>query len=259
MEAVFKLLPIKEILRVFRAGALATREILDSVYAGVVYRVTEMEESVNPEEIGDFLCAAALDNTPFLQQGSSSSPLPTGISSHGSFIDIAGNTIDEVEMDLGLVSSPPPKDRSLSDSGDLAEAEFCDIHENSGDLAETDFCDIHGNSGDLAETDFLYEFHGCYFHGCVHCFNGSRNEKISNSPLETMDMRYKATLKKSALLRGKGYEVVEMWECNFDRMIRDNRGLSRFIEANPLSTEPPKTLETRFLEVGQTAYGYTIR
>ncbi|KAG8235576.1 hypothetical protein J437_LFUL013126 [Ladona fulva] len=85
----------------------------------------------------------------------------------------------------------------------------------------------------------VYEFHGCYFHGCVHCFAGSRDEKISNSPRETMNMRHEATLKKSSLLREGGYEVVEMWECGFDTMIRDNPGLARFIEGNPLSTEPP--------------------
>ncbi|KAG8228909.1 hypothetical protein J437_LFUL011157 [Ladona fulva] len=68
---------------------------------------------------------------------------------------------------------------------------------------------------------------------------GSRDEKISNSPRETMNMRYEATLKKSSLLREGGYEVVEMWECSFDTMIRDNPGLARFIEGNPLSTEPP--------------------
>ncbi|KAG8236796.1 hypothetical protein J437_LFUL017011 [Ladona fulva] len=158
MEAVFKLLPVKEILRVFRAGALGTREILDSAYAGVIYRVTEMEESVKPEEIADFLSAVTLDNTPFLHQGSSSSssaPLPPGISSHGSFTDITGNSVEQVEKDLGILGSPspppppPPKDRSLSD---LVELEFCDIHGNSISDVEQDLDLSSINTSPAAQT-----------------------------------------------------------------------------------------------------------
>ncbi|KAG8240167.1 hypothetical protein J437_LFUL019381, partial [Ladona fulva] len=84
----------------------------------------------------------------------------------------------------------------------------------------------------------VFEFHGCFFHGCPSCFP-NRSESIANSPHETMGTRYEATVKKTERLRENGYEVVEMWECTLDRLVRENGAVYDFIKTNPLFTDSP--------------------
>ncbi|KAG8234173.1 hypothetical protein J437_LFUL007331 [Ladona fulva] len=48
-----------------------------------------------------------------------------------------------------------------------------------------------------------------------------------------------ATLRKTAFLRHNGYDVVEKWECDFDRQIKEDGDLSAFLAGHPLHTEPP--------------------
>ncbi|KAG8238696.1 hypothetical protein J437_LFUL016575, partial [Ladona fulva] len=97
---------------------------------------------------------------------------------------------------------------------------------------------ILGRKMDGVHEGTVFEFHGCYFHGCTSCFP-NRDKKIPNSPHETMGTRYEATEKKIAKLVRGGYDVVEMWECTFDRLVKENVILSNFINSNPLSMESP--------------------
>ncbi|KAG8230772.1 hypothetical protein J437_LFUL017824 [Ladona fulva] len=97
---------------------------------------------------------------------------------------------------------------------------------------------ILGRKMDGVHEGTVFEFHGCYFHGCPSCFP-NRDEKIPNSPHETMGTRYEATEKKIAKLIRGGYDVIEMWECTFDRLVKENVILSNFIISNPLSMESP--------------------
>ncbi|KAG8231307.1 hypothetical protein J437_LFUL006963 [Ladona fulva] len=102
---------------------------------------------------------------------------------------------------------------------------------------------ILGRKADGVHENTVYEFHGFYFHGCSSCFP-NKTEKIPNSPNETMGTRCEATAKKVAKLRRGGYEVIEMWECVFDRMIRENTALANFVESNPFLRKLPITPAT---------------
>ncbi|XP_018574075.1 uncharacterized protein LOC108913090 [Anoplophora glabripennis] len=62
------------------------------------------------------------------------------------------------------------------------------------------------------ETKQVFEFHGCYFHGCPNCFKYNRDEPLHEDPSQTLNTRHETTLAKIQRLRDLGYEVVEMWE-----------------------------------------------
>lgn len=64
----------------------------------------------------------------------------------------------------------------------------------------------------------IYEFHGCFWHGCKKCYkNDGRNQVIGKQ----FTQLYRETAQKCDNFRASGrFTVVEMWECDWD-MIAD--------------------------------------
>lgn len=73
-----------------------------------------------------------------------------------------------------------------------------------------------------ASTNTVYEYNGCYFHGCP-CTGKYHFSQ------EGQD-RYLATLKRSDCIKKRGFTVIEMKECTFTLLIKENEGLSEFIQ-----------------------------
>ena len=69
--------------------------------------------------------------------------------------------------------------------------------------------------GYCAETNTIYEFHGCFYHGCPTCYTSGerRSEKRQRLNDLTFYDVYERTKKRTQTLRDKGFRVVEMWEC----------------------------------------------
>ena len=63
-------------------------------------------------------------------------------------------------------------------------------------------------------TNTLYKFHGCFWHGCPHCFP-VRDEKHLRLCDRTMQDAYEKTQNKMRQLHILGYNVIEMWECEW--------------------------------------------
>ncbi|XP_018570577.2 uncharacterized protein LOC108910461 [Anoplophora glabripennis] len=100
---------------------------------------------------------------------------------------------------------------------------------------------IHGVKVDgfCSETEEVFEFHGCYYHGCPSCFKCNRGEPLQDNPAETMDLRHESTISKTDRLKNLGYEVIEMWECQFRKMLQDNDELRVYSGGHPLVTLTP--------------------
>lgn len=96
---------------------------------------------------------------------------------------------------------------------------------------------INGISVDgfCPETREIYQFHGCWYHGCVTCFKGGRNKPLYKNTYETLDQRYEDTCVSSERLRKAGYIVIEMWECEFKR----NKRALEDTEKHPLFYNAP--------------------
>ncbi|XP_049826242.1 uncharacterized protein LOC126266383 [Aethina tumida] len=85
----------------------------------------------------------------------------------------------------------------------------------------------------------VFEFHGCYFHGCTSCFKFHRDTSIGGGKMDTMRNRYEATTIKTTRLRNFGFEVIEMWECNFRTLLKQSCEVRDFVENHPvLATSP---------------------
>lgn len=65
--------------------------------------------------------------------------------------------------------------------------------------------------GYCESTNTVYEFQGCYWHGCPNHQN--KDAKIQNSSM-TMGERYEQTKIKGEEIKALGYKYVEQWECD---------------------------------------------
>ena len=89
-------------------------------------------------------------------------------------------------------------------------------------VAENEFIQVDGFH---PESGTVFQFHGCYFHGCPTCFPKARDKviakKTSKYPM-TMQKKYEQTLATTATLRATGYNVVKVWEKHLGKLPKDN-------------------------------------
>ncbi|CAH0555100.1 unnamed protein product [Brassicogethes aeneus] len=85
----------------------------------------------------------------------------------------------------------------------------------------------------------VFEFQGYYYHGWPRCFKHQRDEPLSDDPTESMNFRYESTVAKIERLRAAGYDVIEKWECDFRREMRENTEIGKYVENHPLLSHSP--------------------
>ena len=109
-------------------------------------------------------------------------------------------------------------------------------------ISETNKCDIQHakNKGEYrvgkylvdgfcSETNTIYEFHGCFFHGCQKCYP---NRNTWNSMKQsTMGYIYQKHLNRIEFIKNylnKKYNLIEMWECDWDVECKTNGQITSF-------------------------------
>jgi len=86
-------------------------------------------------------------------------------------------------------------------------------------------------------TNTVYEFHGCFWHGCRSCFITNRArpwDKLGSRSFEEVRV---ATEVKMNSLRSEGFVVNEMWECEWKTQMASNTRASTFVKT--LRLAPP--------------------
>ena len=86
-------------------------------------------------------------------------------------------------------------------------------------------------------TNTIYEFQGCLWHACPKCYPNKRDLKHAIMPDRTPNEAYRATQEKTRRLREAGYTVIEMWECEWTAMVREDPGVKAFV--NELESVDP--------------------
>ena len=85
-------------------------------------------------------------------------------------------------------------------------------------------------------THTVYEFNGCLYHGCPRCYP-NRQAKHYATPDRTVQELYEATINKRMALLQAGYTVVEMWECQWQKLVDTNAEVQSFLAS--LELVPP--------------------
>ncbi len=84
-------------------------------------------------------------------------------------------------------------------------------------------------------ANIVYEFNGCYYHGCPVCFP-NRDKRHAKLDDRTMRDVYEDTQTRADLIRRAGYELVEMWECQWNRLKKENESIRSFVQSLDLVT-----------------------
>ena len=86
--------------------------------------------------------------------------------------------------------------------------------------------------GYCEETNTIYQFHGCYFHGCKKCYDELTINKVNSREMKQL---YDITIRNETALKTK-YNLVTIWEHEFD----NDKEMSKIKLNEDELIEPPK-------------------
>jgi len=99
--------------------------------------------------------------------------------------------------------------------------------ENCGEftIPETNF-KVDGYDPD---TKTVYEFNGCFWHGCPKCYPIG-DEKHQRFDGRTFFDVHELTKHRVQKIKSKGFQVVEIWECEWRQMKATNPDIQEFVK-----------------------------
>jgi hypothetical protein len=93
--------------------------------------------------------------------------------------------------------------------------------------------------GYCSETNEVFEFQGCYYHGCPKCYKIDRNDPLYDDPSQTLHLRHESTVAKIEKLKNLNFIVHEMWECQFRQLLKETPEIDTFTKSHPLLSFTP--------------------
>ena len=58
----------------------------------------------------------------------------------------------------------------------------------------------------------VYEFHGCFWHGCPKCSSKNTKNPVNGSLMSDL---YQQTLDKQVFIQNEGFDYISIKECDF--------------------------------------------
>ncbi|CAH0556585.1 unnamed protein product [Brassicogethes aeneus] len=87
--------------------------------------------------------------------------------------------------------------------------------------------------GFCATTNTVFEFDGCYFHGCEKCYpHQTTSFQNTTDKNDSMFTRRDKTIAKHQRIRNAGYNFVTIRECDFKEMLRNDAELRDAVNNN---------------------------
>ena len=81
-------------------------------------------------------------------------------------------------------------------------------------------------------TNTVYQYHGCWWHGCPKCH---KPDFVNNVKKETMEDLYQKTVDRTKQIESKGLKVVEMWSCKWAKSKSCKKYLKNMEMVEPLN------------------------
>ena len=111
------------------------------------------------------------------------------------------------------------------------------IHIGNSPTGEVNFVGNIRVDGFDKSNNTVYEFYGCFYHGCTRCYSTSMR-KIHPLYQVTFDTVYERTMDREARLRIMGFNVASMWECEWNDFKDKNDHVKFFVQKNYHSFKP---------------------
>ncbi|XP_055336280.1 uncharacterized protein LOC129586839 [Paramacrobiotus metropolitanus] len=81
--------------------------------------------------------------------------------------------------------------------------------------------------GYSAATNTVFEFHGCWFHGCPECTAPDTIHPFRNLAMSKI---YEETLQRDDYIQSRGYRLHVIWEHDFDGLVKEVPWFAAYIE-----------------------------
>ena len=78
------------------------------------------------------------------------------------------------------------------------------------------------------DTRTVYEFQGCFTHGCPTCYPNRHETHVRHFDRSLQDV-YETTQQKIQRLKQQGYTVVQIWECEWNRLKDTSLDIRSFV------------------------------
>ena len=89
--------------------------------------------------------------------------------------------------------------------------------------------------GFCQNTKTIFEFHGCLWHGCQVCFSKTTWNQLKQAPQWVVYNKHTERMNKiKEFWIPRGYKVVEMWECVWRDMCKNDPLVVDFLHRNPI-------------------------
>jgi hypothetical protein len=90
-----------------------------------------------------------------------------------------------------------------------------------------------------SSTNTVYEFHGCYWHGCPMCFKQNSVNPTTRTKFSTL---YYNTVARENDIKSMGYNLVVIWGCDYSNAMKNNE---RYTDYHRSGSIPIKSCEFR--------------
>ncbi|XP_055345700.1 uncharacterized protein LOC129593397 [Paramacrobiotus metropolitanus] len=77
------------------------------------------------------------------------------------------------------------------------------------------------------DINHVYEFYGCWYHGCPRCHAGDTIHPLRNLP---MSENYNETLEREKYIRNQGYGLTVIWEHEYHDQVKADPEMRAFVQ-----------------------------
>ena len=109
------------------------------------------------------------------------------------------------------------------------EEDYIQHAKNKGEMTLLIACQPMRVDGYNATTRTVYEFHGCFFHGCPACFP-NRHVPLKMHDRQTMADLYLRTQARDRAIQQAGYTLVTQWECKWKQLKATRDDIQGFVD-----------------------------
>ncbi|KAI8493979.1 hypothetical protein Bbelb_283260 [Branchiostoma belcheri] len=107
--------------------------------------------------------------------------------------------------------------------------------------------------GFCEETNTVYEYNGCFYHGCQKCFKPHTVNPVNDTAMIEL---YADTLRKKKMIRTAGFVYVEMWSHEFQEIRKSDPRYDDYRKNCPRPCETPAERDgISFLNARDAFYG----
>ena len=86
--------------------------------------------------------------------------------------------------------------------------------------------------GFIERTKEVFEFYGCYFHGCKSCYPIKRSYILNKVTNNDMEYLYNRTMEKEEYYKREGMILTTLWECQLNASLRSSKEMKSFFTEN---------------------------